>query len=246
MSSVSDSALAWRQYRLERHMFWRNPAAAFFNFVLPLIFLAVIGSLAGSQKNRDIIVPGIAGMNVLATTFSALAQNLTFLREVGVLKRIHGTPLSARSYLSGLFGNTLINSVFQIALVVVAGALVFGLPWPQNWPELIVFSIVGIVSFSALGVAFSYAIPNQESAAAYVNFVYLPAILLGGVFFDPTQQGTVLHAIAGVLPITHFVAGLRAAIVTGSPLSDHLGNLAVLAAWGAAGLVIAVRGFRWE
>ena len=33
-------ALSWRQYRLERRMFWRNPSAAFFNFVLPLLFLA--------------------------------------------------------------------------------------------------------------------------------------------------------------------------------------------------------------
>ncbi|MEA2143580.1 MAG: hypothetical protein QOI64_2010, partial [Solirubrobacteraceae bacterium] len=24
-------ALTWRQYRLERKMFWRNPSAAFFN-----------------------------------------------------------------------------------------------------------------------------------------------------------------------------------------------------------------------
>jgi ABC-2 type transport system permease protein len=36
-------ALSWRQYRLERRMFWRNPSAAFFNFVLPLLFLAALG-----------------------------------------------------------------------------------------------------------------------------------------------------------------------------------------------------------
>jgi ABC-2 type transport system permease protein len=243
---VSDATLAWRQYRLERHMFWRNPAAAFFNFLLPIIFLLVIGSLAGGQKERDIIVPGIAGMNVLATTFSALAQNLTLLRETGVLKRVRGTPLPSRSYLTALFGNALVNSIFQIVLVVVAGALFFGLPWPQDWLELVVFGFVGIISFAALGVAFSYAIPNQEAAAAYVNFVYLPSILIGGVFFDPTQTGSVLHDIAQVLPITHFVSGLRAAIVHGHGLGSHLGDLAVLGIWGLVALVIAVRGFRWE
>ncbi len=243
---MSDVTLAWRQFRLERHMFWRNPAAAFFNFLLPIVLLLVFGSLAGSQKERDIIVPGIAGMNVLATTFSALAQNLTYLRETGVLKRIRGTPLPSRSYLTALFSNTLINASFQIVLVVVAGALFFGLPWPQDWAELVVFSIVGIVSFSALGVAYSYAIPNYESAAAYVNFVFLPAVLLGGVFFDPQQSGPVLHDIAAVLPISHFVSGLRAAMVTGQPLSAHIGDLVVLAGWGAVGMVIAVRGFRWE
>jgi ABC-2 type transport system permease protein len=246
MSSVSDTTLAWRQYRLERHMFWRNPAAAVFNIVIPIIFLVVIGSLAGSQKERDIIVPGIAGMNVLATTFSALAHNMTYLRETGVLKRIHGTPLPTRSYLTALFGNTLVNSLFQILLVVVAGALFFGLPWPNDWFELIVFSLLGIVTFSSLGVAFSYVIPNYESAAAYVNFVYLPAILLGGVFFTADQVGIVLHTISAILPISHFVDGLRAAIISGYPISQHLEDFVILAAWGVFGVIAAVRGFRWE
>jgi ABC-2 type transport system permease protein len=243
---VSDATLAWRQYRLERHMFWRNPAAAFFNFLLPIIFLLLIGGLAGSQSERDIIVPGIAVMNVLATTFSALAQNLTQLRESGVLKRVRGTPLPARSYLGALFGNVLVNSAFQIALVVVVGALFFGLPWPQDWLQLVLFSLLGIITFASLGVAFSYVIPNQESAAAYVNFVYLPAILLGGVFFSPQQSGPVLHFIAGVLPISHFADGLRAAIVNGQPTTAHIGDVVILAAWGIFGLIVSFRGFRWE
>ena len=47
--------LAWRQYRLERRMFWRNPSAAFFNFLLPLIFLALFGAVfAGEDENLDV------------------------------------------------------------------------------------------------------------------------------------------------------------------------------------------------
>ena len=89
-------ALTWRQYRLERKMFWRNPSAAFFNFVLPLLFLALFGAIfAGSQEDLDVIVPGIAGMSVMTTTFVALAMNLVFLREQGVLKRLRGTRCPA-------------------------------------------------------------------------------------------------------------------------------------------------------
>ena len=62
---MSTSALAWRHYRLERKMFWRNPTAAFFSFVLPLIFLVLFGAIS-SQENLKIIVPGIAGLSVMA------------------------------------------------------------------------------------------------------------------------------------------------------------------------------------
>ena len=42
--------LGWRQYRLERKMFWRNPSAAFFNFVLPLLFLAAGGASSAAAS----------------------------------------------------------------------------------------------------------------------------------------------------------------------------------------------------
>src|SRR5216117_894482 len=88
------AALVWRQYRLERRMFWRNPSAAFFNFLLPLLFLAGAGAiLSGNQHDLNLLIPSIAGMAVMATTFTALAYNIVFLRERGVLKRIRGTPL---------------------------------------------------------------------------------------------------------------------------------------------------------
>jgi ABC-2 type transport system permease protein len=58
--------LTWRQYRLERRMFWRNPSAAFFNFALPLLFLALFGAIfSGDQKTLNVIVPGIAGLSVM-------------------------------------------------------------------------------------------------------------------------------------------------------------------------------------
>ena len=99
-------ALSWRQYRLERRMFWRNPSAAFFNFVLPLLFLAAGGAiLSGNQHQLNKLVPAIAAMSVMATTFTALAYNVVFLRERGVLKRIHGTPLPTPSYFAGLAAN---------------------------------------------------------------------------------------------------------------------------------------------
>src|SRR4051794_22868072 len=114
---MSDAALAWHQYRLERKMFWRNPTAAFFNFFLPLLFLALFGAIfSGSQKDLDVIVPGIAGLSVMATTFSALTMNITFLREQGVLKRMRGTPLPTGSYLAAIGGNAITNAILQITI----------------------------------------------------------------------------------------------------------------------------------
>ena len=51
--SVSEAvALGWRQFRLERKQFWRNPTAAFFGFLLPIVFLLIIGSLTPTERPR--------------------------------------------------------------------------------------------------------------------------------------------------------------------------------------------------
>jgi ABC-2 type transport system permease protein len=238
---------AWRQFRLERRMFWRNPTAAFFGFLLPLLLLALFGAVfAGDQEDLDVIVPGIAGMSAMAATFVALAYNLTFLRERGILKRLRGTPLPSSAYLAGIAANAVANTVLQVAIVIVAGRLFFGVPWPGDWLALIVFLALGVVCFSALGVALSHAIPNSESAPAYVNAVFLPMIILAGVFFDDEDAPSVLRDLAEVMPLKHLIDGLSGAMVDGTGLADNGVALLALALWAAVGIVLAVRGFSWE
>jgi ABC-2 type transport system permease protein len=239
--------LGWRQYRLERKMFWRNPSAAFFNFVLPLLFLAAGGAiLSGSQHDLNRLVPSIAGMSVMSTTFTALAYNVVFLRERGVLKRIRGTPLPTLSYFAGVAANAVTNTALQIAIVIVAGRAVFGIGWPQDWLSLIVFVLVGVISFSALGVAFAHVIPNFESTAAYVNAAFLPIVFVSFYVFDSSSAPGFLRSIAEALPLKPLITGLSGAMVTGSGLASNLDELAVIALWGVFGIYIAVRGFSWE
>jgi len=239
--------LMWRQYRLERRLFWRNPSAAFFNFLLPLLFLGLFGAIFHDrQADLNVIVPGIAGMSVMSTTFSALAYKITFLREEGVLKRVRGTPLPGSAYLGGLMASEVANTALQIAIIVVSGKLFFGVEWPKDWPELVVFVAVGVVCFGALGVALAHAIPNFDSAAAYVNAAFLPTLFISGVFYDVDNVPAFLRDIAEALPLKHLIDGLSGAMVTGRGLGANLTGLAVLAGWAVAGLVLAIRGFSWE
>jgi ABC-2 type transport system permease protein len=241
------AAAAWRQYRLERRMFWRNPTAAFFGFLLPLVLLALFGAvMSGEQDDLDVIVPGIAGMSVTAATFVSLTYNVTFLRERGILKRLRGTPLPSSAYFTGIAANAVTNTLLQVGVVIVAGRLFFGIPWPGDWLALGVFLAAGVVCFAALGVALSHAIPNSESAPAYVNAVFLPMIFLAGVFYDEEDAPALLRDIAEAMPLTHLIDGMSGAMVASEGLAEHGVALLALAGWAVVGIFFAVRGFSWE
>ncbi len=238
--------LGWRQYRLERRMFWRNPSAAFFNFVLPLLFLAAGGVIfSGNQHDLNLLVPSIAGMAVMSTTFTALAYNIVFLRERGVLKRIHGSPLPTGSYFGGVAANAVTNTALQIVIIVLAGRALIGLGWPDVG-SLVVFVLIGVVAFAALGVAFAHVIPNFESTAAYVNAVFLPVVIVSFFVVDSSSAPGFLKTIAGALPLAPLIEGLHGAMVAGTGLSGHVDQLDVIALWAVAGVYLAVRGFTWE
>ena len=241
------ATLTWRQYRLERRLFWRNPSAAFFNFLLPLLFLALFGAiLHGNQHDLNVIVPGIAGMSVMSTTFVALAYNMTFLREQGVLKRIRGTPMPGIAYLGGIAANAITNSALQIAIITVAGRVFFGTGWPRDMGELVLFVAAGVICFASLGVAFSHVIPNFESTSAYVNAVFLPVILISGVFYDAHHVPGFIRGAAQALPLVHLIDGLSGAMVKGTGIATNISALGVIALWALLGIAFAIRGFTWE
>jgi ABC-2 type transport system permease protein len=238
---------AWRQFRLERRMFWRNPSAAFFGVLLPLGLLAIFGAVfAGQDEDLDVIVPGIAAMSVMSATFTSLAYNLTTLRERGILKRLRGTPMPTSAYLAGLAGNAVANAALQLVIVILAGHFLLGVTWPRDWGSMAVFAAAGVVCFTFLGVALAHAIPNPESAPAYVNAVFLPQILIAGVFYDAADAPQIVHDIAQALPLTHLVEGLSGAMIDGEGVGTHGVSLLILGLWGLAGAILAVRGFSWE
>jgi ABC-2 type transport system permease protein len=237
--------LAWEQFRIERKMLWRNPSAAFFNVVLPLLLLVLLASVFASEDDElEVIVPGIAAMSVMATTFNGLVMHLVALREHGILKRVRGTPIPAASFLAGMIGSAVVNAFAQVGLVVVIGNVLFGVGWPNDWPLLVGFVALGVVCFGALGIAFAHAIPNLDAAPAWSNAIFLPVIFVSGVFYSSDSLPRALDVAAQALPLKHVVDGLAAAVVGESV--DTTTAALVVAAWAVAGVLLAVRYFRWE
>ena len=104
--------------------------------------------------------------------------------------------------------------------------------------------IVGAAAFACIGFAVSSIIRSSDAAAPALNLSVLPLYFISGVFVPEAQIPSFLHKIAEIFPIYHLAAVLRQPFLeSGKPMK--LGDLAVVAAWGLACLLIAARTFRW-
>ena len=63
----------------------------------------------------------------------------------------------------------------------------------------------------------------------------------------PTQEYPEwLQTVGDVLPLKHLIDLLRGVYLDGDSIVDAPGSIAVLAAWGVLGALVAARRFGWE
>ncbi len=251
---MSAAAMAVHQFRYDQRIFWRNPASVFFTVIFPVIFLFLFAGLFGNQRIDELgvqiatyYVPGIITLAVVSATLVSLAMNLVVAREAGRLKRFRGTPLPAWVFIAGRVGNSVVVAAMMVVLVTALGAIFFDVAVPTNTlPALVVTLLVGAFAFCSLGFALSAAIPSEDAAPAITNATVLPLYFLSGVFIPETEIPDGVLQFADLFPIRHFFEAFFAAFdpaTTGAGF--EWGQLAVVAAWGVAGLLIALRWFRW-
>ena len=252
---MTAARLALHQFRYDQKTFWRNPASVFFTVALPLIFLLIFATIFGNDELEELnnlktttyYIPAILTLGVIAATMQSLAFQITADRDNGILKRGRGTPMPSWVFFSGRIGNSLVVSFLMLIIVPGIGRLLYGveIPW-DHLPAVIITLAIGAASFCCLGIAFTALIPNEDAAAAITNAVLLPLYFLSGIFIPETEiPDGVLH-VSDAFPIRHFFEAFFAAwdpANTGSGF--EWGHLAVVVGWGALGLVLAIRFFRW-
>jgi ABC-2 type transport system permease protein len=252
---VSSLSLAVHEFRFSQKVFWRNPGSVFFTVLLPVIFLVIFGTIFGSDPIESLggvptttyYVPAIVTLAVVSATMVSLAVNLTTAREAGLLKRGRGTPQPAWVFIAGRVGNAIVVSVLMVVVVTAIGRLLYDAPVPWGHiPEIGLTLIVGAAAFCCLGVAMTAIIPSREAAPAITNVITLPLYFLSGVFIPESEIPDGVLSFSGIFPVRNFFEAFFTAY---DPVSSatglEWGNLALVALWGVAGLLLALRFFRW-
>jgi len=242
------SSLA-HQLRFEQKIFWRSREAAVFIFVFPLLLYTLLGAVYGDDIDGvpavDVLLAGLFGYGAANTALGGLAITLVIRREAGVLKRLRATPLAPSVYLTAVLLSTLVTFALQSVALLGLGGVLFDASMPANRLGFAGAIVLGVASFAGLGLAAAAVIRSAEGVSAVVNVVILPMAFLSGSFGPTRDFPPIVQAIADVLPLTYFLDIVNGVYLDGDSLFADPKALVIVLAWGAAGVLVALRRFGW-
>jgi len=251
-----DLGLLGRQVRHELVALRRTPITLILSIGFPLLFFVLIGALVGNEtldarqgvRLAQFLAPGFASFGVVMATFSFLAFGFAQARATGVLKRQNGTPLPAWALLGGRVGAALVLGLTATALVLGAGVALYDVQlFARTAPAVLVTLVVSAAAFSALGLALAAWLPTPEATLAVTNGIVIPIAFFSDIFLFGGTTPDWMATIGWLFPLKHLVNVFADALnpyLAGSGF--QLDHLAVIAAWGVAGALVAAWGLRRE
>ena len=254
---MNDLALTLRQVWYINKAFVRNPASLFFTLIFPLMFLVIFTVIFGNGhvqvgpgqtvRVATFYVPAISVFSVITACYTNISIALSFARDSGALKRIHGSPLPVWSYMLARILHAIAIAILLVIICGAFGAIFYGATLPTSTlPAFALTLIVGAAAFCALGVAVTSVIPNADAAPAVVNGSILPLLFISNVFIPLENPPQWLDIVGKIFPVRHFADALIGSYFQSSGSGWHTNDLLVLGAWGIAGLVLGARFFQWE
>ena len=204
-------------------------------------------SVPGSRY-VDWLIPGLVGMGIIATSVWGIAFSIVQARMRKLLKRMVASPMRRSHYLLAQVLARLLFLLPEVAVPLIFGRYVIGMPLRGSLAAVAVVALVGALSCGGLGLLIASRTKTFEAISGLVNLILLPMWIGSGVFFSASRFPAVLQPFVQALPLTAIVDALRAIILEGAPLASPqvASELGILAAWGIVPCAIALRIFRWR
>lgn len=194
----------------------------------------------------DFLVPGLLGMSLMGGGMWGVGFVTVDMRRRNLLKRFLATPMKKSHFLAGLMVSRMLFMVPEVLILLVFARYVFGVVIHGSLLAVIFLILLGAVTFSGLGLLVASRAKTIEMVSGLMNLVMVPMWIFSGIFFSSERFPEAIQPIIKLIPLTPLNDSLRAVMLEGAPLADQATRIAIMAGWGAASFVLALRWFRWR
>lgn len=194
----------------------------------------------------DFLVPGLLGMGLMGGGLWGVGFAIVDLRIRKLLKRFLATPMKRSQLLMSIMASRLLFTIPEVLTLLVFARWVFGVRnFGSDW-LLVGIIVLGAAEFAGIGLLVASRAQTLETVSGLMNLVMLPLWIASGIFFSVERFPDSLQPAIALLPLTPLISALRAVMLEGVGVEALTGELAIMAVWGAATFLLALRWFRWH
>jgi ABC-2 type transport system permease protein len=226
---------------------WRFCKVSAQTLLTPIItaslYLFVFGATLGERiavvegfSYAQFVVPGLILMGVINNSFANASSSLFVARYIGNILDLLVTPITATQF---IFAYTLASMLRGLLVgIAVWGISTFFAPLPWINPAgAVVMALLASFLFAQFGIIAALYANTFDALSMFNNFLILPLIYLGGVFYPISILPAPWEGLSRLNPLFYLIEGFRRALL-------GEGDIAFATAFGAAAAMAAVL-FGW-
>jgi ABC-2 type transport system permease protein len=255
---MSTASLVAHQARYDLRTSMRDPRARGFTLALPLLLLLLFGYIFRHESftYSGVSIPGdgyylprMIVLGLASATLSNLVVTLVAKRETGALKRRRATPVRPVVLIGGDVITSEVSGLTIVIVLSIVGWGVFGVhQTAAGAGTVIATALIGTAALCGVAYAISTLIKSIDAAGPLVMLIMFTLNAISGIYIPENLFPAWLRDVAQVLPIRPLAVAMQAAFDPRRNGGRQFAwpDLLIVAAWGVAGTLFAVRRFSWS
>lgn len=200
------------------------------------LYLFVFGATLGERISvlegftyAQFVIPGLILMGVINNSFANTSSSLFMSRYLGNIVDILVTPVSPRQFIFAYTLAAMIRGLLVGCAVLAMSTLFASLPWTHPLLALAMACMASFL-FAQFGLLAAIFAHNFDALSMFSNFLILPLIYLGGVFYPISILPGFWNTLSHLNPLFYLIDGFRHALL-------GVGDLSFAVAFGVTGLM---------
>lgn len=179
------------------------------------VFGATLGeriSLVEGFSYAQFVIPGLILMGIINNSFANVASSLFMSRYLGNIVDLMVTPITPAQFIMAYTLAAMIRGLVVGTIVWLISTLFAPLPWANPLGAL-AMAVLASFLFAQFGIIAAIYANNFDALAMYTNFIILPLIYLGGVFYPISILPPLWAGLSHLNPLFYLIDGFRHALL---------------------------------
>ena len=171
------------------------------------------------MKKINFMIPGLIGAILQVQTLLLTAFAIVREREQGTLEQLLVSPIRSWELMAGKIIPFVLVAFLNVLIALLIGSFWFQVQVSGSVMLLLGLSLIFLLCSLGLGILISTVSSTQLQALHLSSFIMLPAFILSGFIVPRDNMPLVAYYAGYLVPLTYFLAILRAIVLKGVGLA---------------------------